>query len=246
MKNKAYWLKRALQRQSAIDKLSQAELNEIRKIYDSAQRDLTKMINEIYSTYSKKAGIDVSELKRLLSYSETDKFWKSLEGQNMQQYIMENYKSRISRLEQYQAKLQARCNELAEKQEKAMSIGGRNAIRSSYSKTVYDTSIGVNADLSFATLDDRTINRILKEKWIGSNYSDRVWKNTDLLAGNIKDILTRTVMTGASQSRAIMELRDRMGVEWYKAERLVRTDMNHFHNQAEKEAYEDMGVEKYV
>ncbi len=74
MKNKAYWLKRALQRQSAIDKLSQAELNEIRKIYDSAQRDLTKMINEIYSTYSKKAGIDVSELKRLLSYSETDKF----------------------------------------------------------------------------------------------------------------------------------------------------------------------------
>ena len=246
MKSKAYWSNRAIERQSTIDKLSQAELEEIQKIYDAADRDLRKMVSEIYTTYSKKTGIDVSELKKLLSYSETDKFWKTLDGQNMKQYVMNNYKSRITRLEQIQAQLQQKCNEIAGKQERIMTIAGENAIRSSFSKTVYDTSIGVGADLSFAQLDERSINMILKEKWLGSNYSERVWKNTDLLAKNLQSTLTRSMMTGASQSKAIAEIRDRMGVEWYKAERLVRTEMNHFHNQAELEAYEEMGVEKYV
>ena len=246
MKNKAYWLNRAIDRQSTIDKLSQSELNEIKKIYDSSQRELTNMINEIYETYSRKTGLDISELKRLMSYNETDKFWKSLDGQKMKQYVKDNYKSRITRLEAYKAQLQAKCNNLADKQEKIMTIAGKNAIKSSYFKTIYDTSIGVNLDLAFNTLDDRTINLILKEKWLGSNYSDRVWKNTNQLAENLKRILTKTVMTGGSQSRAIKELRDSMNSEWYKAERLVRTEMNHFHNQSELEAYEEMGVEEYV
>lgn len=246
MKNKAYWQNRAIDRESKIDKLSQKELNEIKKIYDSSQRELQSMINDIYAKYSDKSGLDVSELKKLMSYSETDKFWKSLEGQKMQKYVMNNYKSRITRLEALKAQLQAKCNNLADKQEQIMAIAGRNAIKSSFYKTVYDTSIGVNADLGFATLDDRTIDLILKEKWLGSNYSDRVWKNTDQLAVKLKGILTKTVMTGQSQAKATRELRDAMNVEWYKAERLVRTEMNHFHNQAELDAYKEMGVEEYI
>lgn len=246
MKSKSYWLNRAIDRQSTIDKLSQAELDEIRKIYNNAERDLTKMINEVYETYSKKTGIDISGLKKLMSYSETDKFWKSIKGKEMKQYVMQNYKSRITRLEALQAQLHQKCMDIAKQQEHIMNVAGQTAVKFSFSKTVYDTSLGINTDLGFATLDDRTIDTILKEKWLGSNYSDRVWKNTDLLSKNLQNILTKTIMTGASQSRAIMELRDRMGVEWYKAERLVRTEMNHFHNQAELEAYEEMGVEKYV
>ena len=246
MKSKPYWLNRAIDRQSTIDKLSQAELNEIKKIYDNAERDFVKMINEIYESYSKQTGLDVSELKKLMSFNETDKFWKSMEGKNMKQYVMKNYKARITRLEALQAQLQMKCNDIANRQAHIMNVAGKSAVKFSFSKTVYDTSIGVNTDLSFATLDERTIDLILKEKWLGSNYSERVWKNTDLLAKNLRNILTKAVMTGASYSRTTMELRDKMGSSWNAAERLVRTEMNHFHNQAELQAYEEMGVEQYV
>lgn len=246
MKSKPYWLNRAIDRQSTIDKLSQAELNEIKKIYDNAERDFVKMINEIYESYSKQTGLDISELKKLMSFNETDKFWKSLEGKNMKQYVMKNYKARITRLEALQAQLQMKCNDIANRQAHIMNVAGKSAVKFSFSKAVYDTSIGVNTDLSFATLDERTIDLILKEKWLGSNYSERVWKNTDLLAKNLQNILTKAVMTGASYSRTTMELRDKMGVSWNAAERLVRTEMNHFHNQAELQAYEEMGVEQYV
>lgn len=246
MKSKPYWLNRAIDRQSTIDKLSQAELNEIKKIYDNAERDFVKMINEIYESYSKQTGLDVSELKKLMSFNETDKFWKSMEGKNMKQYVMKNYKARITRLEALQAQLQMKCNDIANRQAHIMNVAGKSAVKFSFSKTVYDTSIGVNTDLSFATLDERTIDLILKEKWLGSNYSERVWKNTDLLAKNLQNILTKAVMTGASYSRTTMELRDKMGSSWSAAERLVRTEMNHFHNQAELQAYEEMGVEQYV
>lgn len=246
MKSKPYWLNRAIDRQSTIDKLSQAELNEIKKIYDNAERDFVKMINEIYESYSKQTGLDTSELKKLMSFNETDKFWKSMEGKNMKQYVMKNYKARITRLEALQAQLQMKCNDIAKRQAHIMNVAGKSAVNFSFSKTVYDTSIGVNTDLSFATLDERTIDLILKEKWLGSNYSERVWKNTDLLAKNLQNILTKAVMTGASYSRTTMELRDKMGVGWNAAERLVRTEMNHFHNQAELQAYEEMGVEMYV
>lgn len=246
MKSKPYWLNRAIDRQSTIDKLSQAELNEIKKIYDNAERDFVKMINEIYESYSKQTGLDISELKKLMSFNETDKFWKSMEGKNMKQYVMKNYKARITRLEALQAQLQMKCNDIAKRQAHIMNVAGKSAVNFSFSKTVYDTSIGVNTDLSFATLDERTIDLILKEKWLGSNYSERVWKNTDLLAKNLQNILTKAVMTGASYSRTTMELRDKMGVSWNAAERLVRTEMNHFHNQAELQAYEEMGVEMCV
>lgn len=84
----------------------------------------------------------------------------------------------------------------------------------------------------------------MKEKWLVSNYSSRVWKNTNQLAVKLKAILTKTVMTCRSQ--ATRELRDAVNVKWYKAERLVRTKMNHFHNQSELEAYKEMGIEEYI
>lgn len=41
---------------------------------------------------------------------------------------MNNYKSRITRLEALQAQLQAKCNNLADKQEQIMRVAGINAI----------------------------------------------------------------------------------------------------------------------
>ena len=47
-------------------------------------------------------------------------------------------------------------------------------------------------------------------------------------------------------TKSIDEVYERFDVEDYKIERLIRTETNYFHNQADKEAYKELGIKKYV
>ena len=53
-------------------------------------------------------------------------------------------------------------------------------------------------------------------------------------------------MSGQSIEKTSRQLRERFNVSKYYADRLVRTETNHFHNEADAMAYEEMDVEKYV
>lgn len=101
--------------------------------------------------------------------------------------------------------------------------------------------------VSFASLNDRTIDRMLRTKWIGNgNYSDRIWKNQNEMVDKLSEIVIRGAMTGMSLERMQMEFRQTFQVEKYKAERLLRTEMAYFHNEAEQESYRDLGIEQYI
>ena len=57
-------------------------------------------------------------------------------------------------------------------------------------KKVYDNVIGNIADTSFSTPNQRAMEEMLNKPWNGSNFSKRLWKNTQVLANNLNDILT--------------------------------------------------------
>lgn len=99
---------------------------------------------------------------------------------------------------------------------------------------------------AFSTLDDRTVDTVINAKWHGSSFSERVWNNSDVLAAKLDDVMTRSVMTGASMSKAMREVRETFNTHNYYAERLIRTETNRAHNEAEALAYDNMGVEQYV
>ena len=241
-----YWELRALNRSTVAEAYTEAELKRIYKIYAEAGKDIQRMIENIYDNYAKTAGLDKQTLKELMSYSDTAKFWKTMQGKNLEQYVMRNYKARISRLEKIKGDLYIKAKDLAVKENLVSSEMYKNLLQSGYQQTVSDVFTKFNMNSPFAVLDNRTINDALRYRWSGKNYSERIWGNTDILADRLGEILTRGVMTGAGVEKMSREIREQFNVSKFYADRLARTESNHFHNEAEYMAYQDMGIEEYV
>lgn len=245
-KRNKYWDERAIERLTAAEKSSEAYIISIKKMYNQAYKDINKELESVYKNYAKETGLDVQKLKELLTRSETKKTWEQMKKQGLDEYIKDNYKSRISRLEQIQAQIYGKAKQIYLKEELAQTMCYEGVVNESYYKTIYDTQMGTGYDFSFNKLDQKTLTKVLNERWSGKNYSERIWGNTDILAQNLSEILGGALISGQSIEKTSKQIRDRFNVAKYYSERLVRTETNYFNNEADALAYEEMGIDKYV
>lgn len=241
-----YWDNRAIKRLNEAERTSDVYINRIKKIYNKAYRNIKKEIESVYVNYSKDTGLDISKLKELLSAKETSKTWQKMKEQGLDKYIKSNYKSRISRLEQLQAQIYAKAKEIYPKEELEQRMCYQGVINNSYYRTIYDVQQGLGYDFSFTNIDKNLVDVLLHDNWSGKNYSQRIWTNTDILAESLSEIIGGGLLSGQSVAKTSSEIRKRFGVAKYYAERLVRTETNHFNNEVDAMAYEEMGIDKYV
>lgn len=241
-----YWDKRAIVRLNEAERTSEIYINRIKKIYDRAFKNIKKDLKRVYINYSKDTGLDVEELKKLLSAKETSKQWEEMKKKGLDKYVKNNYKSRISRLEQIQAQIYAKAKEIYSQEELEQTMCYKGVVNDSYYKTIYDIQKGTGYDFPFSNIDENLVNVLLNERWSGKNYSQRIWTNTDVLADSLSEIIGSGLLSGQSVARTSRLIRDRFGVAKYYAERLVRTETNHFNNEADAIAYEEMGIDEYV
>ena len=253
MHNSQYWDKRALDKYDFVEKQSEEYMDKIKSIYTHAFREIDKDIHRVYTNYlkdlknnSELPEIDTQKLKELLTKSETEKTWKELKQKGLDKYIQDNYKARISRLEQIQAQVYSKIKMISYKENETATEMYKGVINDSYYKTMFDIQQGFNQDFEFSRLDNNLINTVLDNKWSGKNYSQRIWKNTDILAEKVSDIIGGGLIRGQSIEKMSRQLREQFNAGKYYADRLARTEMCHFYNEADRMAYEELGVDKYV
>lgn len=242
----SYWDKRAIKRLTDAEKQGEAYIKRIQKVYEQANRNIQRDIENIYRNYSKATGLDVQSLKTLLTKTETEKLWEELRRKGLDKYVKGNYKARISRLEKLQAQVYAKAKEIYPQEQQLNTMCYEGVINGSYYKAIYDTQMGTGFDFAFANIDDNMVTALLNEKWSGANYSQRIWGNTDILAESLSEIIGGAMISGQSIEKTARQVRDRFNVGKYYAQRLVRTETNHFNNEADAMAYEEMDVDKYV
>jgi SPP1 gp7 family putative phage head morphogenesis protein len=245
-RNAKYWDERAVRRLTDAEKQSDAYIKRIQKMYDQANRNIQRDIEDIYRNYSKATGMDVQSLKELLTASETDKLWAEMKRKGLDKYVKGNYKARISRLEKMQAQIYAKAKEIYPKEALQHTMCYEGVVNSSYYKAIYDAQMGTGFDFAFSHIDDNMVTALLNEPWSGANYSARIWGNTDILAESLSEIIGGALLSGQSIEKTSRQIRERFGVAKHYAERLVRTETNHFNNEADAMAYEEMDVDKYV
>ena len=241
-----YWDKRALRRLTEAEKQGEAYSKRIQKIYERANKNIQRDIENIYKNYSKATGMDVQSLKTLLTKTQTQKLWDELRAKGLDKYVKGNYKARITRLEQLQAQLYAKVKEVYAEEQKQHTACYNDVLKDTYYKSIYDAQMGTGWDFAFSNLDDNLVKSVLSERWSGKNYSQRIWGNTDILAESVSEIVGGALLSGQSIAKTSRQIRERFDVGKYYADRLVRTETNHFHNQADAMAYEEMDVDKYV
>ncbi|MBO0442828.1 minor capsid protein [Vagococcus fluvialis] len=97
----------------------------------------------------------------------------------------------------------------------------------------------------FKELSTKYVRNILDNHWQGSNYSKRIWNDTELLAKRLEELFTVEAMTGMSEQDMAKAISKEFETSIYVSRRLIRTEANYMVNQAKLKSWLAHGVDKY-
>ena len=254
-----YWEKRSTELMKRLEKGTENTINSLIKSYEQATKDINKEIRNIFKNYAKDTGLKKETLLQLLNKKETEQHYKNLlnvidnyivddriKKKLLAKYNAPAYAYRISRYEALQQNIDIQLKKLADIEQRITEIRYTDTIKESYYHNIYDIQKGIGLGFNFAQIDTKTINLLLNENWIdNANFSQRIWNNSEKLCNYLRIQLTATSMSGKSINKIAKELSEYMNVGLYNATRLVRTEVNHFANEAEMLSYEELDIEKY-
>lgn len=244
------WRDRTIARLLKSEAKGVAALSKILPVYDEAERAINKEIQSLYANYGKKGILSVSDLEKALTETEKAAFMKKLDtkmrllGLKPEEVFDERYLERLTRLEALKAQAKVEVMSIAPQEVNISETTYRSIGQSSYAGMQGDIStMGITP--AFATLDTDIVDIILRSKWYGGNYSSRIWTNTDILAQRLPIVMASALSSGQSYQKTARLIADEFAVSHYNASRLVRTESNYFHNQAELQSYIDDGITEY-
>lgn len=254
-----YWEKRSTELMKRLERGTENTIDSLIKAYEQATKDINKEITRIYKNYSKDSELTEATLKQLLNKKETDIHYKNLlnvinnniknediKKRMLTKYNAAAYSYRISRYEELQQNIDLELKKLADIEQQITEIRYVDTIKKSYYHNIFDIQKGTGLGFNFTQIDNKTINLLLNENWINkSNFSKRIWQNSEKLGSYLRTQLTAASMSGKSINKISQELANYMNVGLYNATRLVRTEVNHFANEAEMLSYEELDIEKY-
>ena len=242
----AYWQRRVEHTYLESEKAADAYRKRVSRVYADAQKTCLVELKQLYEDcWSKQAGFDRAKLRQVVNAKTMADFRRKLIEANLQNSLPPEYSGRVTRLQLLDAQLWYAAHKAGLDQTDIVTASSAKTYEDAYYKTAYNIATGTGLMPAFTTLDTNAINAVLSEKFSGKSYSERIWTNSDLLAKQLSTKLASAIATGQSISKTAKDFRDRFGVSRYYAERLIRTETNHFYNQAANDSYKAMGIDKY-
>lgn len=215
MSNK-YWAERQAAVQDELNKRSEKKIQkQLIKYYADAAR---KVISDFEATYNKLlTTIEDGREPTPADLYKLDKYWE-MQGQ-----------------------LRQVLNKLGEKEVALLT----KEFETNFFEVYY--SLNIDGMKSFSTVNTEIANQLINSIWCldGKHFSQRIWKNTELLAQTLNDNLVHCVTTGKKPTELVKLLERRFEVSYHQAETLVRTEIAHVQTEAAKKRYQDYGLLKY-
>lgn len=255
IKNIKYWEMREARNMYKDMQLAEDCAKELSVIYSKAAIYTAKQIEGIFNRFASKHHLTRDEAINLLSEADSRNFEKLLEayknktGAQKREVLAEleapAYKNRMKRLDDIDKSINRLINAVASKERDAIDKTMRKVYESSYHHAVYEAARMSGLDLQTGPIDEGALETILKKKWSGQNYSERVWNNTQKVADAIKEELMIGALTGKTEKEMTDSINEQFLSGRNKARRLVRTESSYIHNEAHFQAYKDYGIEEY-
>ncbi len=246
----SYWKDRSLQKLTEAEQYSLGAQKQIALLLKEAKKKVDRQINEVYLAYSNKTGLAVDELAMVLNHTERANFVLAIKAKmqelaiNFKDVYHEGYLARLSRLDALREQIYWEMVKLAPKEIAIMEETFSRVARQNYNDLGLEFK-RFNIPVSFSQVDTNIIEQVLSRKWYGSNFSTRVWKNTEELARNIWLKIGGALSVGQSYQKTMRDIRGEFRVETYQAMRLVRTETNFILNQSTLARYKSVGIRYY-
>lgn len=259
MKNGAYWKKRFKQIEESQHQQGLRCYADIEKQYLAAQRQMEAKINAWYQRSTKNNEISLVEARRLLNSSELDELkWdveqyirygkeNAINGQWMKELENASAKVHINRLEALKLQMQQSLEVMFGNQLDSVDSAIRDVYQSGFLHTAYEIQKGIGTGWSFASPNDRLIDKVIRKPWAadGQTFSDRIWTNKQKLVNELNTTMTQNIIIGADPQKTIDALARKMNVSKQNAGRLVMTEQAAFSNAAQKDCFAELGVEQF-
>nr|DAI73511.1 MAG TPA: minor capsid protein [Caudoviricetes sp.] len=143
---------------------------------------------------------------------------------------------KFNRLTNLQKNIEDIIRELGENVESFEQKNMQDGFKETYSNIM--TKLGIT---KFDEVPKKVMEEMLRKPWLGSDFSERLWKNTQVLATNLNDLLTNGIIQGKTITEIAIQLNNRMNEGFNVAHRLIRTETMHYLNESAKKAYKDGG-----
>lgn len=259
MKNSEYWKKRfELLEQSQNQKGLQCYAD-VERQYRQAQKQIEGQIAVWYQRFANNNNITLSEARKMLTSKEMEELkWdinqyikygkeNAINGTWMKQLENASARYHISRLEALKLQTQQNLETMFGNQIDSIDSAMRNIYKSGYYHTAFEIQKGIGVGWNFATLDEKTINKVISKPWAvdGKNFSERVWSNQQKLVNELNTTLTQNIILGQDPQKAINAIAKKMNTSKNVAGRLVMTEEAFFSSAAQKDCFNELDVELF-
>ncbi len=259
MKNSEYWKKRfELLEQSQNQKGIQCYAD-IERQYRQAQKQIEGKIAAWYQRFADNNGVTLADARKMLTNRELEELkWdvhdyirygeeNAINGTWVKQLENASARYHISRLEALKLQTQQSLEAMFGNQLDSIDSAMRGIYKSGYYHTAFELQKGIGVGWDFATLDDKTISKVINKPWAvdGKNFSERVWGNRQKLVNELNTELTRNIILGQDPQKAIDAIAKKMNTSKSNAGRLVMTEEAFFSSAAQKDCFRELGVEQF-
>ena len=246
--NEAYWKLRTDEIDKTVAKLQKEVYKEMAQAYVETFREIAKETNNFLMKYATDNKLDLATVNQLITPVELSEYTEKMEQlramyrDTKSEYILREIKELEARMTitRFQA-LQDSINiELCK-------------VTHEFQMTLEDTMIGLFTEqykeasemlgIMNPTIPTEAIKKIIEYPYHGKMFADSVWDNKkNLLINHINKNLTIGIIRGDSVQKMSKQLMKDLGVLYWQAERLIRTETNYAMNQAHLQGYKDSEV----
>ena len=206
--------------------------DQVAKVYAKASLYLSREMQDIFKKYVEKHHLTEKEALQLLNTlrdrTSIEELRQRLQSSSQKQEIADllaeleapAYQARIQRLQELQTQIDLVMQQVYKQEQAITTAHYIQLAEKAYNQSIFDVQQRTGFGFSFSHIDQKQVDKVLKSKWSGMNYSERVWRNTRAVAQEVKEALLVNLITG-------------------------RTESCYLSNQLEMESYKECGIDKY-
>ena len=259
MSSSAYWKKRFELLEQSQNQLGVQCYADIERQYRQTQKQIEGQLSAWYQRFAKNNGVTIQEARKMLTAKELEEFkWdinqyiqygqeNAINGMWVKQLENASARYHISRLEALKIHTQQSLEVMFGNQLDSIDSAMREIYTSGYYHTAFEIQKGVGVGWDFATLDDKTISKVINKPWAadGKNFSQRIWGNRQKLVNELNTELTRNIILGQDPQKAIDAIARKMNTSKSNAGRLVMTEEAFFSSAAQRDCFTELDVEQF-
>lgn len=257
-KYKNYWQERAEKTYTSGEKDALQVAKELQTNYKRCIREIENKINQFYGKYASENDMTLEEAKRYLDKGELKEFKEQIKDilamgkkedftdNQMNEFKRLYNKAKITRLEELEANIKYELDKLANKTHEDVENLLANSYEEGYYKTVFNVEQFNGFSSSFSSLNNEAIQRAISARYLGANYSSRIWQNENNLMTTLEKEIPRGITLGYNPRKLAKLTSKKLQTNYNNTVRLIRTEYGKILNDSTLAGYRAAGIDRYL